>query len=137
MYRDLAVRVVAAACKLCGSEAQGTAVGQRTRQFDDHVISAFGEAFNNVALHAYDGTPPGDLDIEIDADERGISIRITDFGPGFDFDAAPEPDLDALPESGLGIFIIKSFMDEVHYQAGAPNVLTMKKQLGPPAGGAS
>ena len=45
------------------------------------------------------------------------------------------PDLDALPESGMGIYIIKSFMDEVTYRSsdrpGAPNVLSMTKHFRP------
>src|SRR5438045_3407940 len=56
-YRDLAVRAVAAACKLVGD-------GRRDRAFDDQVVSAFGESFNNVTLHAYDGHPPGDVEIQ-------------------------------------------------------------------------
>ena len=39
--------------------------------------------------------------------------------------------LDALPESGLGLFIIRSFMDEVKYVPGSPNVLSMTKYLDP------
>jgi serine/threonine-protein kinase RsbW len=42
-----------------------------------------------------------------------------------------EPDLDALPESGLGLFIMRSFMDKVIYTAGAPNVLSLTKHLMP------
>ena len=57
-------------------------------------------------------------------------MRMLDYGNSFAFDDVPTPDLDALPESGLGIFIIKSFMDEVSYVAGAPNVLRMVKRIG-------
>ena len=39
------------------------------------------------------------------------------------------PDLESLPESGLGIFIIKSFMDQVVYRPGAPNLLEMTKRI--------
>jgi serine/threonine-protein kinase RsbW len=126
-YRDLAVRAVAAACKLVGADGGGPIVGKR--DFDDQVVSAFGEAFNNAALHSYRGRAPGEVDIEIEIDRDTITIRLLDFGNSFDPDSVPEPDLDALPESGLGIFIIKSFMDEVTYEAGAPNVLRMTKRL--------
>jgi serine/threonine-protein kinase RsbW len=127
-YRDLAVRAVAAACKLVGAD-HGAPIGGPRREFDDQVISAFGEAFNNAALHSYRGRPAGEVDIEIDIALDTITIRLLDFGNSFDPEAVPEPDLDTLPESGLGIFIIKSFMDEVSYQAGAPNVLQMIKRL--------
>lgn len=132
-YRNLAVRVVEAACKLvtAGSEdARGT--------FEDQVISAFGEAFNNAAIHGYSDRPPGMIDIEIDVVADAITLRIADYGKSFDPTLVAEPDLDALPESGLGLYIMRSFMDSLDYQAGAPgapNVLSMKKQL--TAGGRS
>jgi serine/threonine-protein kinase RsbW len=124
-YRDLAVRAVAAACKLVGNED-----GLRHKtEFTDQVVSAFGEAFNNAAIHSYRGRPVGDVDIEIQVAAEAITIRIIDFGNSYDLSSVPEPDLDSLPESGLGLFIIRSFMDEVEYQAGAPNVLSMTKRV--------
>jgi serine/threonine-protein kinase RsbW len=125
-YRDLAVRAVAAACKLVGPNDDGAAP---KRQFTDQVVSAFGEAFNNAAIHSYRGRPPGEVEIEIELGANAITIRMMDFGNSYDFSAVPEPDLEALPESGLGLFIIRSFMDEVEYHAGAPNVLSMTKRV--------
>ncbi len=123
-YRDLAVRVVAAACKL----VPGGDTGARAA-FDDQVISAFGEAFNNAAIHSYRGRPIGAVEIEIEVAPDGITLRIADYGQSFDPTQVAEPDLDALPESGLGLFIMRSFMDSVLYTAGAPNVLSMTKHL--------
>ncbi len=123
-YRDLAIRAVAAACKLVGA-------ARPRGDFDDQVVSAFGEAFNNCAMHSYQGLPLGDLEIEIDVAPRFITIRVSDFGRGFDLSAVPTPDLDGLPESGLGLFIIRSFMDEVDYRPGTPNVFTMTKRVSP------
>jgi serine/threonine-protein kinase RsbW len=129
-YRDLAVRAVAAACKLVGSgEGHSSGPLRVNREFDDQVVSAFGEAFNNAALHSYRGRTPGDVEIEMEVGLESIVIRMIDYGNSFDIGHVPEPDLDSLPESGLGIFIIKSFMDEVEYKAGAPNILCMKKRL--------
>lgn len=126
-YRDLAVRVVAAACKLVG----GSDGGARAHgAWDDQVVSAFGEAFNNAAIHSYRGNP-GDVVVEVDVEPAQITIRLIDYGSSFDIDRVPEPDLDTLPESGLGLFIIRSFMDEVSYHAGSPNVLTMTKRCDP------
>jgi serine/threonine-protein kinase RsbW len=127
-YRDLAVRAVAAACKLVRGD-------QGTDDFDDHVISAFSEAFNNVALHAYKKPPAGDLEVEIEVKPGQITIRMLDRGSGFDPSSVPTPDLDQLPETGLGVFIIHSFMDEVDYVNGVPNILTMTKRLHPASQG--
>ena len=52
-------------------------------------------------------------------------------GNSFDLAMVPAPDLDTLPESGLGLYIIRSFMDDVKYLAGTPNVLSMTKYLDP------
>jgi serine/threonine-protein kinase RsbW len=82
-----------------------------------------------VALHGFEDRPHTDVHIEIDVGHDWLTIRMTDQGAGFDFDAVPEPDLDSLPEGGLGVFIIKSFMDQVDYQRGSENVLTMTKRL--------
>jgi serine/threonine-protein kinase RsbW len=125
-YRDLAVRVVSAACKLVGpAEARSSA----KQDFDHQVISAFGEAFNNAAIHSYRDRPAGDVEIEVEVAGDGITIRIADYGKSFDLARVAQPDLDSLPESGLGIFIIQSFMDEVTYQAGQRNVLSMSKTI--------
>jgi serine/threonine-protein kinase RsbW len=126
-YRDLAVRVVAAACKLVGGEAELAATA-KARDFDDEVVSAFGEAFNNIAQHGYRDRM-GDVEIKIDPTLDQIQIRIEDFGTSFDPGHAPSPDLDALPESGMGIFIMRSFVDEVSYRPGHPNVLVLTKRL--------
>ena len=125
-YRDLAVRAVAAACKLVGND-DGNAPGDK--QFTDQVVSAFGEAFNNTAIHSYRGRTTGDVDIEIEIGDDFITIRVLDFGNSYDFSSVPEPDLENLPESGMGLFIIRSFMDEVSYTAGAPNILSMTKRV--------
>src|SRR4051812_4321741 len=99
-YRDLAVRAVAAACKLVGND-DGTAAGDK--QFTDQVVSAFGEAFNNMAIHSYSGVPSekgGEVDIEIEIGNDFITIRVLDYGNSYDFLSVPQPDLDNLPESG-------------------------------------
>jgi len=129
-YRDLAIRVVAAACKLVVGRDRVT--DEVRQDFDNHVVSAFGEAFNNAAIHAYRGRAPGALEIEVEVGTREITLRIVDHGAGFDPLSVAEPDLDALPENGLGLFIMRSFMDDVSYEtgtAGAPNVLSMTKRL--------
>jgi serine/threonine-protein kinase RsbW len=129
-YRSLAMRVITAACKLVQF---ADAEADRERDFEHQVVSAFGEAFNNIALHAFGGQAAGALEIEIEIEPDGLVIRMKDYGVGFDPARVRAPNLEELPESGLGIFTIQSFMDEVHYQKGVPNVLTMTKRLALPA----
>jgi len=126
-YRDLAVRTVAAVCKLAYDE-RGPGSRRPGTNFDEEVVSAFGEAFNNIAIHGYRGGPPGEVDIEIESDEGGIVIRLMDTGSSFDPNCVAVPDMADLPESGMGLFIITSFMDEVDYRPGRPNVLRLVKR---------
>ena len=118
-YRDLAIRLVASACNL---------VSRSRDSFQDEVVSAFGEAVNNVVLHGHTASE-AEIEIEIQPAPDHLTIRLMDYGRGFDPRAAPEPDLDSLPESGLGVYILRSFMDDISYASGTPNTLTMTKYL--------
>jgi serine/threonine-protein kinase RsbW len=122
-YRDIAMRFVAAACKLAHAKA-ATAENRPDDQFDDHVISAVGEAFNNVVLH---GNGASDVEIEIRLAGDHLTVRMLDRGAPFDISAVPAPDLAALPECGMGLFIIRACMDDVAYEPGSPNVLSMTR----------
>jgi serine/threonine-protein kinase RsbW len=54
----------------------------------------------------------------LDGDTPGLSIRVRDEGPGFDQSCLPDclaPD-NLLKASGRGIFLIRSFMDELVLQ---------------------
>jgi len=130
-YRDLAMRMIASACKLV-EVSKSDAVSaklKRDAQFTAQVMSAFGEAFNNVVLHSYDAEG-GNLQIEVELAPEGLTIRIMDYGKTFDIHSVPTPNLDDLPESGLGLFIIRSCMDIVTYVPGSPNVMSMTKFIG-------
>jgi anti-sigma regulatory factor (Ser/Thr protein kinase) len=119
-YRDVAMRVVSAASKLVRPGRRGT-------KFDAEVVSAFGEAFNNIAIHGY-VDEPGEVEVEIELEDDGIQLRITDRGRSFDPLEVPEPELDDLPERGMGLFIIRSFVDRMVYTPGDPNVLELEKR---------
>ncbi|MCA9646241.1 MAG: ATP-binding protein [Polyangiaceae bacterium] len=122
VFRDLATRTVAAVCKLATKDAS---VGE---QFGHELVSAVGEAFNNSVLHAYENHS-GEITLRITYDDCQVSVEILDHGDSFDFDAAPELDLAEPQESGMGLFIIRSFVDEVSYEPGSPNCLRMKKRF--------
>lgn len=92
------------------------------------VVTAVGEAFNNIVLHSYAGRDDGVVEMDIKTQPDQICIEFRDWGDSFDPDSVPLPDLENLPESGLGIFIIKTLM-EISYAPGRPNVLTLSKTL--------
>jgi serine/threonine-protein kinase RsbW len=125
--RDMMLRTVSAACKLTVPRSSS-----RRSSFDEltnHVVSAVGEAYNNIVLHGYSGGERGSIHMRIEAYTERIVIVIKDAGCGFDPAWAPPPDLDSLPESGMGVFIMRSFVDEITYVPGPPNVLTLIKRL--------
>jgi len=93
------------------------------------------EACANVVTHAYEGMEPGDMEITCAHSGQACMIQVRDWGQGFALDCVPVPDLDcSLDErslGGLGLFLIRHFMDQVEYSRDARtgNVLTMTKKL--------
>ncbi|MEF2901561.1 MAG: ATP-binding protein [Terrisporobacter sp.] len=64
--------------------------------------------------------------------EKGLTIEIIDNGKGYNTKEVSEPDLDNLKESGMGLFIIESLMDEVNVESteGKGTSIKMTKYLG-------
>lgn len=125
--RDVVLRFVSAVCRMAHRRWGGVT---SERKFTGQVVSAVGEVFNNIALHGYAGRDPGLVILKLDQVGDALSIHISDFGTGFDPDRVKVPDLGSLPESGLGVFIIRSFVDDFRYQRGTPNSLQLSKRIG-------
>jgi serine/threonine-protein kinase RsbW len=120
-YRHLAIRLVTTACKMAlEAELDGA-----DPDFEPEVVSAFGEAFNNVAVHGYRDIEPAPVQIEVAWDADQLAITMIDTGHTFDPETIGPPDLDELPESGMGLFIMRACMDVVDYTPGPPNVLRL------------
>jgi serine/threonine-protein kinase RsbW len=126
-YRYVILRAVAAVCKVAITRVCGRRVP--ADGFTHQVVSAVGEAFNNIALHCYRDRSPDIIRVRMAIEASVLRLTIEDYGASFDPLTARVPDLDALPESGLGIFIMRSLMDEVTYQPGRPNVLNLSKRI--------
>ena len=93
------------------------------------------EAANNAIKHAYNMEEGHAVEIDIVYSSREITFNISDTGNKMDlygprrFDFDPE-DLSAVPEQGMGLYIINSVIDEVAYRSeGGKNTLTMRKRL--------
>ena len=131
-HRDVALRAVSAACKLVTPGPQGRA----WNNFQMQVVSAVGEAFNNIVLHGYADRQAREqqvrrqtsrIDLRIQTRPGHIRIELRDWGSAFEPTRVPPPAFDTLPESGLGLFIMQSFM-EMAYRSGRPNLLTLSKR---------
>ena len=126
-YRYVVLRAVAAVCKLAINEVCGRSVPGDG--FTNQVVSAVGEAFNNIALHCYQDRPTDIVRVRMTIESNVLHLTIEDYGASFDPLTARLPDLDTLPESGLGVFIMRSLMDDVTYRPGRPNVLSLLKRI--------
>jgi len=99
-----------------------------------NIQLAADEAASNVIEHAYEGVSNGLLELSCGVQGNIITIILVDHGESFDPSEIPMPDLKAdLSErkiGGLGIFLMRKLMDEVHYETrpNNSNVLTMTKR---------
>ncbi len=120
--------------------------GATTAGFNEDTIFqiqlATDEACTNVIEHAYGGENVGDLHVDWEIHQGQFVIQIHDQGEAFDPDSVPEPSVppDATPggdESlklkvgGLGLYFMRTLMDEVHFEfhENEGNTLTMSKRL--------
>lgn len=105
---------------------------------------AVDEACSNIIIHAYGKQNSGMIIVRVRAEPGSqIAITLIDTGKSFDPNAVPahnpDTELEHVKIGGLGIFLMRQTMDDVHYEfgltgtkAGEParyNRLTMVKHL--------
>lgn len=103
-------------------------------QVRTQVAVAAEEIYVNIANYAY-GPEAGKATVSCEAgtNPARILIRFTDGGRPYNPLSRPDPDI-TLPAKdrqigGLGVFMVKNYMDEVTYDyRGGKNTLTMKKR---------
>lgn len=78
----------------------------------DDVRLALSEAITNILVHAGSAQP---IELEVHVSPAGVLFILRDFGQPFDGGTAAQPDADALPEGGYGLFLIQQTMDRVEY----------------------
>ena len=99
-----------------------------------NIQLAADEAASNIIEHAYEGVSDGLLELSCGVSGNTITIILVDHGESFDPSTIPLPDLKAdLSDrkiGGLGIFLMRKLMDEVHYEIkpNKGNILTMTKR---------
>lgn len=71
------------------------------------------EATTNAILHAASGVELQQIHINIAIVNQQLQIKVYDQGQGFDPETLPKPNARELKESGRGVYIIQSLMDEV------------------------
>jgi serine/threonine-protein kinase RsbW len=93
------------------------------------VALAAEEALVNIFHYAYQ-EGEGEIEMTFRIDPENLTLEILDGGPPFNPLSRQDPDtslnLEDRPIGGLGIYLIKQLMDEVHYRRdGDKNILTM------------
>lgn len=76
----------------------------------EDIKVAVGEACNNAVLHGVENEM---FTLNFHVNSKALEIEVVDCGDGFDLDQYQMPDLNNPKENGLGLFIMKSLMDEV------------------------
>jgi serine/threonine-protein kinase RsbW len=98
------------------------------------VQLAVDEASTNIIEHGYGQECPNRIDITCDIQEDGLKVVIYDDAEAFNPESVPEPEinvsLEEIKPRGLGIFLMRQMMDEIHYQFSPDkgNTLTMIKR---------
>src|SRR6266478_9062863 len=77
------------------------------------LVLAVGELCANSIEHAYDGQGGQPINVSVVGHPDRLVIEVEDFGRAFDPDRYVEPDLDALPDHGLGIHLVHRIADSV------------------------
>jgi len=113
------------------SELEAVGCPMKTQMQIDIAVE---EIFVNIAHYAY--TPEnGEVSVSFElTEDRLARITFEDSGIPFDPMAQPDPDVSSsLSErqiGGLGIFMVKNSMDNMHYEyRDGKNILTIEKKL--------
>lgn len=107
---DLAEEI---ACKVAGAAGFD--------EDDRHKIGmAVRESIINAIQHGNANDPGKKVRMSLEIDPRELTITVADQGRGFHLEAMPDPrdPENILRTSGRGIFIIRSFMDDLRVDSG-------------------
>ncbi len=129
--------------ELCDVATIREFVGKASRDLkaDEAIIPALelvtDELCSNVIIHGYGGQA-GWIEVRVQPVEHGVQLTVRDWAGGFDAEAVPLPDVEAPLEEralgGLGLFLVRSLMDEVRFENDGKkgNLVTVIKRA--PAG---
>jgi serine/threonine-protein kinase RsbW len=104
------------------AEEQASRIATAAGFSEDDVMSiamAVREAAVNAVLHGNAYDPGKKVTLAFDQGDKDLTIVVRDQGKGLDVDSIPDPlaPENLLKQSGRGIFLMRSLMDEVQIKA--------------------
>ena len=110
-----------------------SAVDEAARQA---AVLVLDELLTNIISYGLKDSRHGLITLELDIIDEKLQIRITDGGIPFNPFDKPDPNLDIPLEQrqpgGLGIYLVKKYMDEYSYEyRDEQNIVTLRKKLAP------
>lgn len=99
------------------------------------LVMGIREAVVNAVLHGNGYDPAKSVVVTMGHESDQLVVTVTDEGEGFNLEELPDPreEDNLLRGTGRGIFLIRSFFDEVHFRQLHPGteVRLVKKLAGP------
>ena len=89
------------------------------------IVLAVTEAHTNVIRHVYGGATDRRIDVLLHNQPGTFHMEIVDYGEFVSPDKIASRPLDEVRPGGLGVHLIKSTMDEVHYRKNAHGGTTL------------
>ena len=79
------------------------------------VMLAVNEAVANIIEHAYRWREDGEIRVRLIGRKGEVEVRLRDFGRKVDITQLRSRDLDDLRDGGIGLYLMRTLMDEVVY----------------------
>ena len=83
------------------------------RPDQSNLLLAVGELCNNSIQHAYEGQSGKPIRVSVRSSDEALTIEVEDFGKPFDAEQYEAPNLDAVPDHGYGLFLVKTIADNL------------------------
>lgn len=83
-----------------------------------NILIAITEGVNNAITHGNRENPDAQVVVEFETNNGTLLCRITDEGPGFDYENVPDP---TSPENiekpnGRGVFLMRHLSDDIQFE---------------------
>lgn len=89
-------------------------------EVEEKILVAVGEGCTNAIRHAYQEEANHKIQVTFEDQKEKVIFRIRDYGRKIDLSKVKTPELPPKKGGGLGIYFMKTLMDEVEYNTSHP-----------------